>query len=544
MNEQSATLRDLLQFALPAGASLVVGTPDLRVGWAVMVRAQSPAFPDIYGGELALVSMDIVRSYDNRITLADVIYSLAEVGVKAIAVNEDISQETITIADEYDMSILSFPTESSLTSVERSVNKYIVNQSVLLTQRAVEIQRQLSQLVAENRDLSELLQIIVDAIAKPILLHDETGILMAQVYPNIAFSNSMSKQAVSDSNAYTAFQHWLTRTNLDSNSGIISSPIGFTTVLRVEKRTAGYLSLVTQYSSLEEFDRLVLTYSGDICAIELAKTRAIASAVEQARGDWVQMWLSGASADDDLLATRAQQSGFDSDSEYVVTLFKIMSVSDSPMLLDLVVSWFRDDMGRRHIGGAVGQYVDSIVAIYPIDNQPVGRIRSMIEDVSKQLTTRIPDIMTSIGISRPTQGLSNLREAYREAKDALKIAHELDAHEEVTYYGDLKLYQLLLALKDHNLQHLRRFYDESLAPLVEHDDRKQGELIRTLNGFFESNGNLAKAASDLDVHRNTLVYRLERICALTNLDLDDSDNRLILHLALKIRRVLATIPTD
>ncbi|PJF38228.1 MAG: CdaR family transcriptional regulator, partial [Phototrophicales bacterium] len=76
-----------------------------------------------------------------------------------------------------------------------------------------------------------------------------------------------------------------------------------------------------------------------------------------------------------------------------------------------------------------------------------------------------------------------------------------------------------------------------------HDDRKQGDLIRTLNGFFEANGNLAKAAQDLDVHRNTLVYRLERISELTDMDLNDADNRLMLHLALKIQRVLATLPT-
>jgi purine catabolism regulator len=114
--------------------------------------------------------------------------------------------------------------------------------------------------------------------------------------------------------------------------------------------------------------------------------------------------------------------------------------------------------------------------------------------------------------------------------------------ERATFYGDLKLYQLLLALKEHNLDHLRRFYEATLGPLVDHDDRKQGDLLRTLNGFFQANGNLAKAAQDLDVHRNTLVYRLERISELTELDLDDADNRLILHLALKIQRVLATLP--
>ncbi|MDX2137150.1 MAG: helix-turn-helix domain-containing protein, partial [Chloroflexota bacterium] len=170
------------------------------------------------------------------------------------------------------------------------------------------------------------------------------------------------------------------------------------------------------------------------------------------------------------------------------------------------------------------------------------RVRGNIEDVRVQLAGRTPSGLVSCGISRPAMGLAALREAYREAKDAFGIAHELGNREQTTFYGDLKLFQFLLALKERNLEQMRRFHRETLGGLVEHDERKQGDLIRTLNGFFEANGNLAKAASDLDVHRNTLVYRLDRIKELTGLDLEDADNRLILHLALKIQRVLATLP--
>jgi purine catabolism regulator len=168
-------------------------------------------------------------------------------------------------------------------------------------------------------------------------------------------------------------------------------------------------------------------------------------------------------------------------------------------------------------------------------------VRTAIEELREQLAMRTPSGLVTAGISRPAEGLRALREAYREAKDEVSIAHELHDVEKTTFYGDLKLYQLLLALKERNLDYMTRFYQETLGPLVEHDDRKQSDLVRTLNGFFEANGNLAQAAKDLDVHRNTLVYRLERISELTELDLNDADNRLILHLSLKIQRVLATI---
>ena len=542
-DKNTASIQSLLRYSLPLGASIVAGESDTQINWAVIIRAQPSSFPDIYGGEIALVSMDVLKSFDSRITLSNVVTQLAEFGVSAVAVSGDIDQDAIEVASSCKISLVSLPADASLTTVERAVNTLILNQSARLTERAIEIQRQLSRLSAENRDLNSLLQVMSRSTGKPIVIHDDAGVSMAQVYPNIGRRNMNGRNLV-QATPYSSFQKWL-NTDAPGNQGIIArSPIGFTTVLKVEKRIAGYLSLVDQNEELDEFDRLVLTYGADVCAIEMAKNRAIASAVEQARGDWIQMWLSGTPADDDLLRTRAQQAGFDPSSSYVVAVFRAISESGQSLPLESLISLVRDDMSRRQVNGAVGQYVDVIVTLYPLDSEAsdIVRTRSMIEDIRLQLANRTPSGLVSVGISRPAIGLSNLRDSYREAKDAVGIAFELGDRDTTTFYGDLKLYQLLLALKEHNLDNMSRFYQDALGPLVEHDNRKQSDLIRTLNGFFEANGNLAKAAQDLDVHRNTLVYRLERIAELTELDLDDSDNRLILHLALKTQRVLATIP--
>jgi len=538
----TTTLQALLQFALPLGTTLVAGSAETTINWSVTVRAQPPAFPDIYGGELALVSMDILQSYNSRITLGEVVQSLAQVGVRAVAAIESISDTAIAIANDAQVSLLALPEDSNLTRIERAVNTLIVNHTAQLNQRAMEIQRQLTRLAAENRDLNSLLQILARATAKPVVIHDDAGVLMAQVYPNVARRTGTTGRALLQSLPYGAFQNWLEREASDVEGAIVSSPLGYTTVLKVEKRVAGYLSLVDKTAPLDDFDRLVLTYGAEVCAIELAKNRAIAFAVEQARGDWVQMWLSGTPADDDLLTTRAQQSGFDVTCGYMVAVFRASTKSGAALPLESLISLVRDDMIRRQVNGAVGQYVDVIVALYPLENatQTV-RVRRLVEEVREQLAARTPSGLVGSGISRPVANLSGLREAYREAKDAVSIANELGDRENTTFYGDLKLFQLLLALKERNLDHLRRFHKDTLGLLVEHDERKQGDLIRTLNGFFEANGNLAKAAADLDVHRNTLVYRLERISELTDMNLDDADNRLILHLALKIQRVLATV---
>lgn len=547
MNNQeksTASIEALLRFALPLNTTIVAGDEDIEVQWAVTIRAQPPAFPDIYGGELALISIGVLRGFDNRITLAEVIEHLADAGVGAVAVDGEIPQIAITIANERRIGLLQLPDRASLVGTERAVNKLILQYSVQVTERVMEIQRQLTRLAAENRDLNSLLQVMARATAKPIVVHDDAGVLMVQVYPTMG-RRGLSGRSLMQNVSYGDFQKWLKDRIFDSEDTTVRSPIGQTAALRVEKRIAGYISvIVRENAEIDEFDELVLTYGADVCAMELAKSRAIASAVEQARGDWVQMWLSGTPTDDDLLTTRARKAGFDPQTRYVVTVFRAMTDKGASLPLESLISLVRDDLTRRSIEGAVGQYIDVIVALYPVDEQVSqnSRTRVMVEELREQLALRTPSGLVAAGISRPTEGLLQLRAAYREAKDAVSIAQELGECEQTTFYGDLKLYQLLLSLKERNLTQMSTFYKETLGPLVEHDERKQSDLIRTLSGFFAANGNLAQAAKDLDVHRNTLVYRLDRISELTDMDLNDADNRLILHLALKIERVLATLP--
>jgi purine catabolism regulator len=535
------TLQALLQFALPLGTSLVSGGADVTITYAVTVRAQPPAFPELYGSELALVSMDVLHTFDSRITLADVVRALAQAGVAAVAAQGTITGAAIETAAELQTALLSLPDDTSLTRVERAVNTLIINQKAQMAQRAMEIQRQLTRQAAENRDLNSLLQILSRATAKPVVVHDDGGVMMAQVFPSVARRAGVGGRGVVQGLPFGAFQNWLAREAPAQDGAIARSPLGFTTVLKVEKRVAGYLSLVDSGADLDEFDRLVLAYGADVCAIELAKLKAIAYAVEQARGDWVQMWLSGGPGEDDLILARAQQAGFEPTAPYVVAVFRAITTQGVSMPLDPMLGLVRDDLARRQVVGATGSHVDVIVALLPADPGAVARLRRMVDELRAALAARASGGLVSVGLSHPAVGLSALREAYREARDAVSIALELGHREHATFYGDLKLYQLLLAVKDRNLDQLRRFYRDTMGPLVEHDERKGGELSRTLSGFFEANGNLAKAAADLDVHRNTLVYRLDRISELTGLDLDDPDNRLVLHLALKVQRVLASI---
>ena len=102
------------------------------------------------------------------------------------------------------------------------------------------------------------------------------------------------------------------------------------------------------------------------------------------------------------------------------------------------------------------------------------------------------------------------------------------------YFGDLSVYRLLLQLEGN--PELEAFCQETLGPLLSYEGG--GDLVETLEAFFDRLGNLSQTAEKLFIHRNSLLYRMERIAQLTGLDLDNPDTRLTVHLALKVRKML------
>jgi purine catabolism regulator len=79
-----------------------------------------------------------------------------------------------------------------------------------------------------------------------------------------------------------------------------------------------------------------------------------------------------------------------------------------------------------------------------------------------------------------------------------------------------------------------QFKKKYLQPLLDFENNHQLNIIETLDTYFQCNQNMRLTAEKLFTHYNTVVYRMEKIRTLLGFDLDLSDTRLHLHLALKL----------
>ena len=143
-----------------------------------------------------------------------------------------------------------------------------------------------------------------------------------------------------------------------------------------------------------------------------------------------------------------------------------------------------------------------------------------------------------IGISSIVENLKELAKAYKEARIALEVGKVFDIEKTVMSYDNLGIgrliYQLPTTLCEIFLQEV--FKRGSLESL----DR---ETLMTVQSFFENNLNVSETSRKLFVHRNTLVYRLEKIRKLTGLDLREFDHAVTFKVALMVKKYLTSKPT-
>jgi len=143
----------------------------------------------------------------------------------------------------------------------------------------------------------------------------------------------------------------------------------------------------------------------------------------------------------------------------------------------------------------------------------------------------------SIGIGTTVNNIKDLSISYKEAKVAIEVGKVFDTDKSILSYENLGvgrlIYQLPTTLCEMFMQEV--FKKGSLESL-------DYETLMTIQAFFENNLNVSETARKLFVHRNTLVYRLEKIRKLTGLDLREFEHAITFKIALMVQKYLTTKP--
>jgi sugar diacid utilization regulator len=174
------------------------------------------------------------------------------------------------------------------------------------------------------------------------------------------------------------------------------------------------------------------------------------------------------------------------------------------------------------------------VAMVPVSEQfGEDRLVSVLDNVIRRYELHCHKPVR-VGIGNCYEYLEDMKESYKEAESALRIASIISSRQKINFYGKMGLYTVISQIP--NGKFLDGYVESRIGPLLEADRLQNGSLCDTLKSFLDHGGNANAAAEALYIHRNTMRYRLDKIRKILNSDLGDLSVCLELKLAFAIQR--------
>jgi purine catabolism regulator len=440
------------------------------------------------------------------------------------------------------MPVMVLPGGSRVRLVEKTVVSLLVDRKGQLERRATQIYRQLTQISSRNEGMAELVNAMARLTNKSIVVQDKRlKTLDSAVQPGLIGSWDDVENFLK--NLYSLpieFQDRLRVGEVENPALLQSLPIPGLARLVAPIITRnigrGYLSIIGREGDLDDIDLLVAEHGAAACALEMAKAKAISDTEKRLRGTFLDRLLLG-----DVSQQEAVRQG--ERFEHDMTQPHVA----------IVLAWQGDKTpSSRRLETLVNQVVvaqraaalvwqrekeNELIVFHATDTKdPIDTSMKLAKAFVQEIQRQYPGTRFAIGLGQPAREISAWRNSHRDAVQALELAARLQTDTPL-YIGDLGVYQLILSLSDR--EKLLAFCDKTLGALVEYDMRQRADLIKTLEAFFACHGNLSQTADMLIVHRNTLLYRMNRINEIAEIDLNRPETRLALHLALTIRRLLA-----
>ncbi|MBV8499702.1 MAG: helix-turn-helix domain-containing protein [Candidatus Eremiobacteraeota bacterium] len=283
----------------------------------------------------------------------------------------------------------------------------------------------------------------------------------------------------------------------------------------------GWLSAFGANSCAET--ELLLRLTAAVIGVELAR----GTSLRERREDFWDALLSQQFHDSAAAREDAAAAAISPAAAYVTVALETES-ADPADLRPIVADCFRSSDGELGITQRGVALLVFVPAARAVDASNAKTAATLLPKTASRLKRNVV-VSGGIGTVEPLLGLPRSAAA---AQAALAIGRRVYGAGHVASYDELGAYPLLYEGAD--VERLRAFASETLAPLRRYDEKHQTELERTLKLYFRLGQNVKTAASALNVHRHTVFYRLRQIGEITARSLESPHDQLTLRLAVAI----------
>ncbi|WP_428912449.1 V4R domain-containing protein [Niallia sp. Krafla_26] len=389
--------------------------------------------------------------------------------------------------------------------------------------RLMEFQKVLTEEIANGSNLQTIIDMVYRLIDIPILIHDID-------LRNIAYSGlSQDKfhQIQDEMNHY-----------MKENSGIfpqtrkekvqlpfrkktiqMENRVHFIVPILIEKEVFGYCTFL--YHEIDpvnhEDDYFLLARIANAASLLLLNEKARFESFARMKGVFLEQVLNGTITSRKEMIAKGRYTGVNLELPYYIAILEHNNQSLSmevafhfqEKIYETISQYFK----RNNLNSLIGLYEGNIILYISREDTEKVDIQSIMLELYQELNAYYPEFSFKLGISNEGNNIKNLKQQYEEAAVALR----LNTSQKVVLFKSLGIVGILI--NSNNKSAIKMLADQELGPLLNREDPKMEELMKTLYLFLLNGGKLEQTLTDLSISMSGLLYRIKKIESLIDKDL-------------------------
>lgn len=544
------TVEEALKMEVMSSSKVIAGFKGVK---NIISNVNVMADPDIMswveGGEFLLTtgySLNKVSEEEQRKLISESKdIGLAGLGVKIRPYLNALPSEVIALADEIDFPIIEIDENVSISEIMTPIVKEIFDRQSVLLKKIENIYEQFMEAMLNSMDIKGLIKLTSENVKNPVLVKLD---FPNKVIGELNGIDDETAEMINESieNFYDHFHIKEERRIHESKETINGKNVDRLVLPIVAKESVyGHIFIWGIGAPLGGYEISVAEIASTTIALEVLKALSVREVENKYKSEFIEDLISLDKKRNEKSVERLTFFNLKHDSNYLCMTIKLKNVEKTDDINENVtsmqqyISRIHDKLERiakrEGISAVVGSKMEQIIVLVSFpDREKLKQIEKMLPKI-EDIVYGFNDIEARIGVGRVYKGIESFNLSYVDSLRAINTGKILDDGR-TTIFENLGIYKLLC--QDHLEEELSRFYDKTIKTLVDYDQRKSTELVRTLEAYFENNGNLKKMSDMLFTHYNTILYRVQRIKEITDMDLENPSDRLNLEVAIKIKKIL------
>lgn len=472
----------------------------------------------------------------------------------------NIPQNIILLADELNLPVIELPYGIPFSKISNIIREEISGNYDILNKKSLDIHQAFFKISLQGGGVSKISKALSEMISNPVILMDKFFNIInwsdieENPYPLKDYLDNDSNNTIINTNyinslppEFELLQKPLAR-QLDIGQNTIDTVIA---PVYIQNIHYGYILVWKTVKDLSDIDYIALEHSTMSFALERIRNNEIERTKNRIRRDFLDELLMGKITDMENLKYLCDIHRININLSYAPVVFSLnfhgheeYDLIEKKRYEDvkvLEVLNFLDNFGNNkpyviHCLSIHGQIIVLIGFRKEAFDGGIQSIKNLCYEIVEEAESNLDGITIHAGIGGTSKNLMDLHHYFNQALEALRLVKKGPSQKKICHFDDFVVHNFL----EENISNIdmRKFFENTLGELYKYDKENGTEFILTLEAWIENNLNIAKTSRYLYAHRNTVLYRIDKISSILNSDLKDANELLKYQLALKIYRLL------